>query len=107
LSYQDITAHKSLDLTGLRCPHLFISMIQAIPNTEPDQTVQIRATDLNAPSSMTAWSRQSSNELLDMYQEGRCFIFLLKREYQELAPIEENQVKARVKEESRKPTTKR
>lgn len=79
VSHTGNTVSESLDLCGLRCPHLLISVIEAIRGLKSGQELQIRATDLNAPSSITAWSRQSGNELLDMYQEGECFVFLLKR----------------------------
>jgi TusA-related sulfurtransferase len=104
LSHQDITAHHSLNLCGLRCPHLLISVIQAFESIESGQVLQIRATDLNAPSSITAWTRQSGNELIDMYQEDECFVFLLKRMPQEVARIDEKQATGRQKEESRKLT---
>lgn len=84
VSHTGSSVSKSLDLCGLRCPHLLISVIEAIRALKPGQELQIRANDLNAPSSITAWLRQSGNELLDMYQEGECFVFLLKRNHIEV-----------------------
>jgi TusA-related sulfurtransferase len=103
VSLPDITEHQSLNLCGLRCPHLLIRVIQAIESIESGTVLQIRATDLNAPSSITAWARQSGNQLIDMYQEGECFVFLLKRIPQEVA----QQATVRQKEESRKLTADR
>jgi len=101
-----IPEHDSLDLCGLRCPHLLISVIGAIRALKPDQKLQIRATDLNAPSSITAWSRQSGNKLLDMYQEGDCFVFLLERNPR-AARFESSQAAKANKEEGRKLTADR
>jgi len=101
LSYPDSSAYKSLDLCGLRCPHLLISVIEAIRSLAPSQKLQIRATDLNAPSSIAAWSRQSGNDLLDMYQEGECFVFLLKRNPKKAANFEMNQAATVQKEEAK------
>lgn len=98
----DSPAFKALDLCGLRCPHLLINVIAAIRSLEPGQKLQIRATDLNAPSSITAWSRQSGNELLDMYQEGNCYVFLLKRNPKDVTHFEEKRVTPAKKEEGRK-----
>jgi TusA-related sulfurtransferase len=107
LSQQDSTADKSLNLYGLRCPHLLISVIAAIRSLKPDQNLQIRATDLNSPSSIRAWSRQSGNELLDMYQEDDCFVFLLKRNPKDVAQFDPKQATTVQKEESRKLTADR
>ena len=99
-------AYDSLNLCGLRCPHLLISVIEAMRALEPNQELQIRATDLNAPSSITAWSRQSGNKLLDMYQEGDCFVFLLERNPR-AARFDSSQAAKVDKEERRKLTADR
>ena len=91
MSTQDIIAHKSVNLCELRCPHLLIAVIQSIQTIEPGQIIQIRATDLNAPSSISSWSRQSGNLLLDMYEENGCFVFLLQSNNQNPAPLFEQQ----------------
>ena len=95
------SAYESLDLCGLRCPHLLISVIAAIRSLTPGQKLQIRATDLNAPSSITAWSRQSGNDLLDMYQEGECFVFLIERNPDQAAKFNMKQATAVQKEEAK------
>jgi len=100
LSLPDTIVHQSLDLCGLRCPHLLISVIQAFESIESGQVLQIRATDLNSPSSIAAWAHQSGNKLLDMYQEGECFVFLLKRFPQEVVSFDKKQATVRQKEES-------
>jgi Fe-S-cluster-containing dehydrogenase component len=43
------------------------------------RVLQIIATDLNAPSNITAWSRQSNHQLVDMYEENGKFIFYLRK----------------------------
>ena len=89
MSTQDITAHQSIELCDLSCPHLLIAVIKAIKAVESGQVLQIKATDLNAPSSIASWSRQSGNLLLDLYEENGCFIFLLQRDGQESAALME------------------
>ena len=76
----------TLDFRSLRCPNLLIAVINQIENARPGQVLQVTASDLNAPSSITSWTRQSEHELLDMYEEGGDFIFLLLRQ-----PIANNQ----------------
>ena len=101
MSHPGSAAYESLDLCGLRCPHLLISVIGALRSLKPNHKLQIRATDLNARSSITAWSRQSGNELLDMYQEDDCFVFLLKRNPKEVAPFDSKKAAKVQKEEGR------
>ncbi len=79
MKLETITPDKCLDLSGLRCPHLLIAAIEALQTLPPDHILQITATDLNAPSSLSAWARQSGNPLLDVYPENDHFIFLLQR----------------------------
>jgi TusA-related sulfurtransferase len=46
---------------------------------QPGHILQVVTTDINSPSNMTAWSRQSGNELLDMYDEDGRFVFYFRR----------------------------
>lgn len=73
------TPHQTIDLTGLRCPNLVIAIIAALRTLSPNQILQVTATDLNAPSNVAAWSRQSGHTLLEMYEENGRFIFYLQR----------------------------
>ncbi len=107
MSQTDSIEAEALDLCGLRCPHLLINVISAVRSLEPNQELRIRATDLNAPSSITAWSRQSGNELLDLYQEGECFVFLLKVNPKDVAVFDNNSAAPVKKEEGRKLTADR
>ncbi len=72
-------ADKTIDLSTLRCPHLIIATIHALRMSRPGEIVQLIATDLNAPSSISAWARQSGHELLDWYDDDSKFVFFLRR----------------------------
>jgi TusA-related sulfurtransferase len=91
LSAHEITVHKAIELCDLSCPHLLIAVIESIKTIEPGKVIQIRATDLNAPSSIASWARQSGNSLLDMYEENGCFVFLLQRSSQDFVQFSEQQ----------------
>ena len=71
-------AHQTLDLTGVRCPNLLLLTVRKVRTMDVDQLICVIATDLNAPSSLTAWSRQSDNELVEMYEENGRFVFYLR-----------------------------
>ncbi|MCP4360359.1 MAG: sulfurtransferase TusA family protein [Chloroflexi bacterium] len=70
---------KTLDLSGLRCPHLVVATVKALRTLERGQILQVIATDLNSPSNMTAWSRQSGHQLLELYDEDGRFFFFFER----------------------------
>ena len=96
MSARDTVAHKSIELCELRCPHLLIAVIQSIHKLESGQVIQIKATDLNAPSSIASWSRQSGNLLLDMYEENGCFVFLIQHGDQDQTSFSEQSQLARL-----------
>lgn len=70
----------TLDFRGLRCPNLLIAVIKEIETAQAGQVLRIAAADLNAPSSISSWTRQSGHTLLDMYQDGDEFVFLIQRQ---------------------------
>lgn len=74
-----------LDFRSLRCPNLLIAIINKTEEAQPGQVLRIIASDLNAPSSVAAWTRQSGHTLLDMYQEGDDFVFLIERQTNPIA----------------------
>lgn len=73
-----LTPNTTIDLTGYRCPNLTIAIIRAMRSLQEGQIIQIIATDLNAPSNITAWCRQSGHILLDMYDEGQQFVCFIQ-----------------------------
>jgi tRNA 2-thiouridine synthesizing protein A len=79
VSLQTAVPHKSIDLSGLRCPNTLIATINALKTINPTEILQIIATDLNAPSNITAWCGQSGNDLIDLYEENGRFIFYIKK----------------------------
>jgi TusA-related sulfurtransferase len=70
----------TLDFRSLRCPNLLIAVIKELENAHPGQILRIETADLNAPSSIASWTRQSGHTLLDMYGEGEEFIFSIQCE---------------------------
>lgn len=72
------SADRTVDLSGARCPHLVIAIIAALESMTPGQILQVIATDANAPSSISAWARQSGHTLHDMYQETDHVVFFLE-----------------------------
>ena len=74
----NIQIDQMYDFTGLRCPHLLIAVIKAVRECGEGEVLEVSADDLNAPSSITAWVNQSGCTLLDMYDDGHTFTFVLQ-----------------------------
>lgn len=79
MSLQTAVSDLAINLSGLRCPNLVIATIKALAALENGQILKIIATDLNAPSNMTLWCRQSGHILHDMYEENGHFIFFIEK----------------------------
>jgi TusA-related sulfurtransferase len=56
-----------------------IAAMETLAPLAPGRVLQVTATDLNAPSSVAAWCRQSEHELLSLYLDNGRFIFLIRR----------------------------
>ncbi len=78
-SLQTAVSDKVIDLSGQRCPNLVIGIIKALTDMENGRVLQVIATDLNAPSNIAAWSRQTEHQLIEMYEENGKFIFYLRK----------------------------
>lgn len=78
LDADSIQPDITLDFRSLRCPNLLITVIKEMEDAQPGQILRIVATDLNAPSSLGSWTRQSGHTLLEMYQESDDFVFLIQ-----------------------------
>lgn len=70
---------KTIDLRGLRCPNLVICIIKALDQIPPGTLLQITTDDLNAPSNIAAWCRQSEHELIEVLDEDGRFIFFIRK----------------------------
>jgi TusA-related sulfurtransferase len=78
-SLQTAVSDKTIDLSGQRCPNLVIGIIKALAEMENGRILQVIATDLNAPSNIASWSRQSEHQLVEMYEEKGKFVFYLRK----------------------------
>ena len=79
MSLQTAVSVKIIDLSGQRCPNLVLGIIKALAEMENDRILQIIATDINAPSNIAAWSRQSEHQLVELYEENGRFVFYLRK----------------------------
>ncbi|MCA9999563.1 MAG: sulfurtransferase TusA family protein [Ardenticatenaceae bacterium] len=78
MEVQAYQPHKLVDFGKLRCPHLIIALMKTLHALSPGQILQLTTNELNAPSSITTWCRQSGDHLLDLYEEDGRFIFFIQ-----------------------------
>ena len=80
MSSQAAVSDHTIDLSGLRCPNLVIATIKALSALENGRILKVIATDLNAPSNIAIWCRQSGHTLTDIYEENGRFIFFIQKQ---------------------------
>lgn len=53
--------------------------MKALRGLAQGQVLEVITTDLNSPSNMLAWSRQSGHRLLEVFDEDGRFVFYFER----------------------------
>ncbi len=70
---------QTLDCTGLQCPLPVIKTSQAIKELAIGQVLELLATDPGVEPDMSAWTRRTGNELVEITKEGEVFHVLIRR----------------------------
>lgn len=70
---------KELDARGLACPLPIVKTRKALNEMSSGQVLRVMATDPGSMADMKAFSEQTGHELLASSQEGREYLFFLKR----------------------------
>ncbi len=71
-------ATQEYDLSGLRCPHLLITVLRLMRQHPQGTVLQLLADDPRAPTSISAWAMQSDYELIEFYEQGEGVMFVLR-----------------------------
>ncbi len=74
-----VETHLELDCKNLLCPMPIIKIAQAIKLVPVGGTIRMETTDPGSKHDVAAWARQTGNELLETQQNGRVYIFLVRR----------------------------
>ncbi|PKR77455.1 hypothetical protein CEY16_12060 [Halalkalibacillus sediminis] len=74
-----MNADKVLDATGLACPMPIVRTKKAIDDIDSGQILEVQATDSGAKSDLTAWTKSSGHELVDMKEEDGVYTFYVKK----------------------------
>jgi tRNA 2-thiouridine synthesizing protein A len=73
------TPSRILDVQGLNCPMPLLKAKKALNEMEPDETLQVLATDPGSVRDFAVFSQQSGHALLESRQEGEVYIYLLRK----------------------------
>lgn len=70
---------KELDARGLNCPLPILKAKKALAEMEAGEVLRIVATDTGSVRDFQAFAKQTGNALVSHTQNGREFIFLMRR----------------------------
>ena len=75
----EVTADKTLDARGLKCPMPVVKTSQEIKSIGVGGTLLVIATDPGSMADIQAWTKSTGNELLKMERVDKEFRFLIRR----------------------------
>jgi len=75
----EVTADKTLDARGLKCPMPVVKTSQEIKSIGVGGTLLVIATDPGSMADIQAWTKSTGNELVKMEKVDKEFRFLIRR----------------------------
>ena len=75
----EVTAEKTLDARGLKCPMPVVKTSQEIKNISIGGVLEVLATDPGSMADISAWTKSTGNELVEMGRDNGVFQFLIRR----------------------------
>lgn len=70
---------KELDARGMSCPLPIVKTKKFLNGMTAGQVLKVIATDLGAVKDMEAFANQTGNELIASSEEGKEFLFYLRK----------------------------
>ena len=70
---------KDLDARGLNCPLPIIKTKKALNDLSSGQVLKVTSTDSGSIKDMEAFAKQTGNELLGSQDEGKEYVFFIKK----------------------------
>ncbi len=71
--------HKELDARGLNCPLPILKTKKALSDMVSGQVLRVTATDPGSVRDFQAFAKQTGNELVEMADENKEFVFFMRR----------------------------
>jgi tRNA 2-thiouridine synthesizing protein A len=75
----DVNVVKTLDTSGLSCPMPVVKTKKALKELEIGDVLEMISTDPGSIPDMEAWARQTGHELLESFDEGEKYRFMIKK----------------------------
>ncbi|MGM8215758.1 sulfurtransferase TusA family protein [Bacillaceae bacterium W0354] len=69
----------TLDAKGLACPMPIVRTKKAIDQLDSGQILEILTTDPGSKSDITAWTKSSDHELVEIKEDGDVYTFYIKK----------------------------
>lgn len=70
---------KELDARGLNCPLPILKTKKALNELTTGQVLKVVSTDAGSVKDMEAFAKQTGNELLGSKDEGKEYVFFIKK----------------------------
>jgi len=71
--------NKELDARGLNCPLPILKTKKALNDLSSGQVLKVISTDAGSVKDMEAFSKQTGNELLGSQDQGKEYVFFIKK----------------------------
>ncbi len=71
--------NKELDARGLNCPLPILKTKKALGELAAGQVLKVVSTDAGSVKDMEAFAKQTGNELLASQDQGKEYVFFLKK----------------------------
>lgn len=75
----DVNVVKTLDTSGLACPMPVVKTKKALKELDIGDVLEMISTDPGSIPDMEAWARQTGHELLESFDEGDKYRFMIKK----------------------------
>jgi len=72
-------ANKTLDCKGLSCPMPVVKTKKALTEMKSGEVLKMEATDKGSKQDITAFTKRTGDELLEVKEEGGTFVFFIKK----------------------------
>ena len=70
---------REVDASGLNCPLPILRAKKALTDLESGKVLRVIATDPGSKRDFEAFARQTGHELMSTQEDGKKWVFLLKR----------------------------
>ena len=75
----DLQVAKTLDTSGLSCPMPVVKTKKAMKDLEIGEILEMISTDPGSIPDMEAWARQTKHDLVETYDEGKSYRFIIRK----------------------------